>query len=57
MEATKTTLPPMLQSLLPLSVMYCQRKSSRVKGWKRWKSTPILLKICSQSSNLNNKPI
>ena len=29
-EATKTTLSPMLQSLLPLSIVHFQRQSSRV---------------------------
>ena len=48
MEATKTTLPPTLQSLLPLSVMYCQRQSSRVRGWRRWKSL-----LYSEKSTLN----
>ena len=59
-KATKNLLSPKYKSshyLLPFFVTYCQRQSSRIRGWKRWKSTPILKKIHSQSSNLSNKLI
>ena len=44
-------------NLLSLFVTHCQRQPLRVRGWKRWKNTPILSKICSQGSNLSKQLI
>ena len=44
-------------TLLPIFVTHCQRQPSRIRGWRRWKSTPILSKIRSQSNNLSDNLI
>ena len=56
---TKTLLPLSTKSPKP-TPPFCYELSkvkSIIVGWKRWKSTPILRKICSQGCNLRQQLI